>query len=475
MLTKKEANDLLVFEKVKWVQVQFVDIFGGIRCVFVPAKKFTEGNAWEQGTNFDGSSIGFLNTEDSDMNAHPDPASLKIMPFSEDPSRKTALVICNIRDAETKKNFPGDPRSIAKKTESIAKRAGFDGTNILSEMEFFIFKNLEAAQIENDVWGMDSNIGGGSLKVVPELIRPMIDHDYIIKPKQGYFLAPPFDRVSEYRTHLCNLMEDFGYPIKYHHHENGNGQHEVEFDFVPSVTEASDAVTVYKQMSRILSHDYGFVPTYMPKPLFADLGSGQHAHQYLSKKGENVFYDPDEPENLSQLARYYIGGILHYSKEMTAITNPIINSYKRLVPEFEAPVFVSWSFRNRTALLRVASPTGKAHLDVEPRQADPACNPYLTYSCFVRAGLEGIKKKIDPGDPVVGDVTKLSKREMRQKGIEHLPTTLETALDEMETSSFVKNVLGSNLFEHYLEKKHEEVFAKRIYVSPWEHFMYFNC
>ena len=474
MVTTEQANEILKKEKVRWIEVQFTDSFGKNRCVFLPARKFVNGHAWERGVNFDGSSIGFLSTEDSDMNAHPDPDTLIVLPFESSPGEKTAIVISDIRDVGTKENFSGDPRSIAKKTEEVIQSQGFSGVSILSEMEFFIFKSMEAAQIENDVWGMDSNIGGGSLKVIPSLIKPLVDHDYIIKPKQGYFLAPPEDRVAGYRHQLSNLMEEFGFPIKYHHHENGNGQHEIEFEFIDGVTRSSDAVVIFKQMARVLSHDRDFVPTFMPKPLFADMGSGQHAHQYLKKDGENAFFDADDKEKLSQTGRYYIGGILEYASEMTAITNPIINSYKRLVPEFEAPVFKAWSFRNRTALVRVASPTHKAHIDVEPRQADPACNPYLAYSLYVRAGLEGIKKKMDPGEPVVGEISKLSMREMTQRGIEYLPTTLDEALGLMENSDFVREVLGKQLFDHYLEKKHEELFAKRIYVSPWEHYMYFN-
>jgi len=473
MMDVNQANEVLRKEKVEWVEVQFTDIFGSVRCVFLPARKFIEGNAWDSGVNFDGSSIGFLSTDDSDMNAFPDPNTLVVLPFDE-VGKKTALVICDIRDASTKESFPGDPRSISRKTSDLLRDRGFDSVRILSEMEFFVFKSMEAAQIENDVWGMDSNIGGGSLKVIPTLIKPLVDHDYIIKPKKGYYLAPPMDRVAGFRTEVSNLMERFGFPIKYHHHENGNGQHEIEFEFIETTTGAADAVVIFKQMSRLLSDGYDFVPTFMPKPLFADLGSGQHAHQYLVKDGKNAFFDPDDKDKLSQTGRYYIGGILEYAKDMTAVTNPIINSYKRMIPEFEAPVFISWSYRNRTALIRVASPTLEEHIDVEPRQADPACNSYLAYSLMVRAGLEGIKKKIDPGEPVVGDVTKLSKREMRQMGIEYLPTTLEEALEIMEQSDFVKTVLGSNLFDHYLEVKHQEVFSKRIYVSPWEHYMYFN-
>lgn len=473
MVTKAQANEILKKEKVRWIQVQFVDVFGRIKCIFLPARKFTDGKAWENGVNFDGSSVGFLSTDDSDLNAQPDPSTLRIM-AAEEGKEKTALVICSIRDAKTKKPFPGDPRSIATRTEKMVKEAGFDRTQILSEMEFFVFPSMEAAQIENDVWGIDSNIGGGSLKVIPTLIKPLIDHDYIIKPRQGYFLAPPMDRVAGYRIEVSNAMEEMGFPIKYNHHENGNGQHEIEFEFLPGLSHSADAVVMFKQMARTISHRHGFVPTFMPKPIFGDLGSGQHAHMYLQKGKKNVFFDKDDEEHLSQTGRYFIGGILGYAREMTAITNPIINSYKRLVPEFEAPVFVSWSFRNRTALLRVAAPTGESHIDVEPRQADPTCNPYLAYSLYTQAGLEGIKKKMDPGDPVVGDVTKLSKREMRRMGIDHLPTTLEDALEEMENSTFVKKALGNPLFDYYLEKKHEEVFYKRIYVSPWEHYMYFN-
>ena len=413
MIAKEQANKVLEQSNVKWMQVQFTDAFGKVRCVFLPTRKFIEGNAWENGVNFDGSSIGFLSTDDSDMNAYPDPTTLLILQLED--GEEIAQVTCDIRDVRTGEKFSGDPRGISKRTEEVVKQEGFDSVQILSEMEFFVFKSMEAAQIENDVWGMDSGIGGGSLKVIPTLIKPLVDHDYIIKPKQGYYLAPPQDRVAGYRNKLSDMMENFGFPIKYHHHENGNGQHEIEFEFFEGVTRPSDAVIIFKQVSRLLSHNYDFVPTFMPKPLFADLGSGQHAHQYLKKDGKNAFFDADDPNHISQTGRYYIGGILEYAREMTAITNPIINSYKRLVPEFEAPVFKSWSFRNRTALVRVASPTNQNHIDIEPRQADPACNPYLVYSLFVRAGLEGIKKKIEPGESVVGDVSKLSQREMKQK------------------------------------------------------------
>lgn len=475
MMTKEEANDLLVNEKVQWVQVQFVDIFGRLRCVYMPAKKFTEGSVWENGVNFDGSSIGFVATEDSDMNAHPDPSTIRILPpFSEDPGQKTALVISNIRYAKNKEPFEGDPRTIALKADEVLKERGFETAHMLSEMEFFVFKSMEAAQIENDVWGFDSNIGGGSLKVIPTFIKPLINHDYIIKPKQGYFLAPPEDRVAAYRSEVSNVMENFGFPVKYHHHENGNGQHEIEFDFIPTSAIASDAVIVFKQISRMVSQKYGFVPTFMPKPLFADLGSGQHVHFYVTQKGKNAFFDKDEKENLSQTARYFIGGVLSHAREMTAISNPIINSYKRLVPEFEAPVFVSWSYRNRTALIRVAASTSKNHIDIEPRQADPSCNPYLTYALYLHAGLEGVKKKMDCGEPIVGDVTKIDSTKKKEMGIVALPSTLDEALDLMEESDFIKKVLGPNLFERYLGSKRKECFNKRIYVSPWEHYQYFN-
>jgi glutamine synthetase len=474
-MTKQEANELLIKENVRWVQVQFVDIFGRLRCVYVPAKKFTEATLWESGVNFDGSSIGFVSAADSDMNAHPDPATVKILPaVNDDPAQKTALVICNIRHAKSREPFDGDPRTIALKADRLLKENGFDQAFLLSEMEFFIFNSLEAAQVENDVWGFDSNIGGGSLKVIPTLIKPLINHDYIIKPKQGYFLAPPEDRVAAYRSEVCNAMECFGFPVKYHHHENGNGQHEIEFDFIPGATAAADAVIVFKQISRMISHKYGFVPTFMPKPLFADLGSGQHVHFYVTRKGRNAFFDPKRKENLSQTARDFIGGVLHYAREMTAVTNPIINSYKRLVPEFEAPVFVSWSYRNRTALIRVAASTSKNHIDIEPRQADPSCNPYLVYALYLQAGLEGLKKKIPCGEPVIGDVTKIDSTKKKEMGVVALPATLDQALDLMEESSFVKKVLGPNLFEHYLRSKRQEDFNKRIYVSPWEHYQYFN-
>ena len=505
----EKANVMIRESGVKWVQTLFTDLLGNIRSVSIPTERYLSGDIWERGTNFDGSSTGFRRTERSDLTAIPDPATFRIMDIR---GQRTAFVLCNIHLPQTREVFEGGPRSVALRATENALGAGFVPW-MQPEMEFYIFSSIREAVMENDVWSRDSRLGVGSSFVVPTCIPDYGKARYLAKPKQHYFSPPPVDRFADYREELATLIAGMGIPVKYHHHEHGTHQIEIELGMMQGPVPGGDAVMVHKYLSRLLGVHHDFIPSYMPKPLFADAGNGLHAHIYLENRapgqggaesdpgsgiehsgkvgpvgpvsgdrgtgtntgGGNAFYDPDDELHLSQTARYFIGGMLDHARGITAITNPTTNSYKRLVPEFEAPVFITWSPMNRTALVRVPAWSRPEKVDVEYRSPDPSCNPYLAFSMILQAGLDGIRRKMDPGDPMTSDPSRLTPNQRRQAGIRELPATLTRALEAMETDELVKRVLGAEVYELFLEQKWKEVNDERIFVSSWEIYKYFEA
>ncbi len=469
------ANGILIDNEIQWVITQFTDMFGELRSFSLPVKSYLSGAIWRHGVNFDGSSVGYRQAEDSDITAKPDPTTLHILPVDPSNGQRRARVTCSVFDSRNGQPYYADPRQIADRTFKKANEAGYKFTNFLPEMEFYLFTSRKSAMVQNDVWSNESSIGIGHLYGIPDLIEPNLGTLYTSKPRRGYALSAPKDKGEAYRNELSTLLEDLGIPVKYHHHENGTSQMEVEFDFLPSLVQTADAVANYKYYGRIVAQKYGYIPCFMPKPLFADAGNGMHVHMYLGGENDNRFYDKDNPDGLSQEARYYIGGILDHAAGMAAITNPTVNSYKRLVPEFEAPVYTAWSMHNRTTMVRIPAKFGdKSAIDVEARQSDTSANPYLAFSTILAAGLDGIKKKIEPGDPINEDVNKLSASQRKELGIGQLPRTLQEALDLMETDDLVKDTLGNECFERYMEIKKKEVFQFNVHISTWEHWMYFD-
>jgi len=301
----------------------------------------------------------------------------------------------------------------------------------------------------------------------------------VIRPKEGYFRAPPEDTTVEYRNELVYYLEKLGVTVEYHHHEVATAG-QIELNFKPKqLVDVGDAFYLYKFAAKNIAAKHGLIATFMPKPLYLDNASGMHTHQSLWKgepfKGEPLFADPDDEFMLSQKARYYIGGLLEHAKALTALCCPTVNSYKRLVPGFEAPIYICWSPRNRSALVRVPVYIKKpSHIRVEYRCVDPSCNPYLAFTAQLAAGLDGIKKKIEPGDPLMKDVYELSPQEKREYGVGELPTTLRDALDHLASDEVLQKVLGSHIFDAFMSLKVDEWNQYCLYITPWEYMKYFD-
>lgn len=475
----EKAKTILEESGVKNVLCAFSDVRGYLMTFSIPAREFIEGKAFE-GIGFDGSSIrGFKSIEQSDMLWVPDPATLRIIPWIDEPLQKSAIMFGDIYEpwgsvAEC------DPRSyVAKRVEKELESQGL--TAIFGpEIEFFVFKDVNFRNLTWDLWA-SPNGGVGDSWGAPRILPSSdeLNGSYVIRPKEGYFRAPPEDTTFEYRNELVYVLQQLGIEVEYHHHEVATpGQ--VEIDFKPKkLTAACDAFYLYKFSAKNVAKKHGLIATFMPKPVYLDNASGMHTHQSLWKgepfEGEALFADPDDEFMLSQKARYYIGGLLEHAKALTAICCPTVNSYKRLVPGFEAPVNICWSPRNRSALVRVPMYKRKpSAIRIEYRGADPSCNPYLAISVQLAAGLDGIKKKIDPGDPVMVDVYKLSPREKRELGIGELPTTLRDALDHLASDEVLQKVLGRHVFDAFMEIKIDEWNQFCLYITPWEFMKYFD-
>ncbi|RLI36213.1 type I glutamate--ammonia ligase, partial [Candidatus Bathyarchaeota archaeon] len=324
---------------------------------------------------------------------------------------------------------------------------------------------------EGDSWGAP--------RVVPQ--SPEITPgSFTLRPKEAYFKPPPEDTTIEYRNEVASILEDsFGFKIEMHHHEVATaGQLEIDFKF-GELVETADRALYYKFVAKNVAKRYGMIATFMPKPVYLDNASGMHVHVSLWRNGRNMMYDEeDEYAEISQTGRYFIGGLLDHARALTAVCCPTVNSYKRLVPGFEAPIYIMWSRRNRSALVRVPvyyrGPEFASHKRVEFRSADPSCNPYLAFSCILMAGLDGVRKKIDPGDPVDEDVYKLTPERRRALGIGELPTTLKDALDEMKSDEVIYRTLGSHIFDSFIEYKTNDWNQYCLYVTPWEIMKYLD-
>jgi glutamine synthetase len=418
---------------VKFIRLQFTDIFGVLKNVSVTVEQLEKALNGE--LMFDGSSIeGFVRIEESDMYLKPDPSTFVVFPWRPREGA-VARLICDIYTSDDEP-FIGDPRFILKKVAQEAKEMGYT-MMVGPEAEFYLF------QVDSDG-------------------RPTtITHD-----KAGYFDLTPVDLGEDARRDVVLTLEELGYEVEASHHEVGPGQHEIDFKYADAV-ETADRVVTFRFVVRTIAQRHGLHATFMPKPIIGLPGSGMHLNQSLMKDGVNMFYDPDAPLQLSDTCLYYIGGLMNHAQALTAITNPTVNSYKRLVSGYEAPVYVAWSSRNRSPLIRVPAKKGQS-TRIELRSPDPSCNPYLALAVCLKAGLDGIKKKVKPPLPCDQNIYEMTPQEREKLGINSLPGSLSEALDKLTADQVIMDALGPHVTERFLEAKRIEWERYRIQVHPWE-------
>ena len=431
--TKQDIIQMVEEEDVEFIRLQFTDMFGMLKNVAITSSQLEK--ALDNQIMFDGSSIeGYARVEESDMFLHPDLDTFTIFPWRPQQG-KVARIICDVYTAD-QKPFSGDPRYILKQQLEKAASMGYT-FNVGPECEFFLFH-----QDENGP-------------------PTTLTHE-----KAGYFDLGPIDLGENARRDMVLTLENMGFEIEASHHEMAPAQHEIDFKYDEALTTADNIMT-FKLAVKTIAKRHGLFASFMPKPRYGVPGSGMHINMSLSKNGKNIFYDEKDPMSLSQEARYFIGGLMKHIKGMSVITNPLVNSYKRLVPGYEAPVGIAWSSINRSPLIRIPSTKGEG-TRVELRNPDPSANPYLAFAVCLAAGLDGIENQIEPPKAVSGNVFELEKKERERLGIELLPTSLKEAVDEFEKDEFVQGVLGTHAAEKYLEAKRAEWIQYTTQVTSWE-------
>jgi glutamine synthetase len=423
---------------IHFVSLQFTDLFGTVKNVTIPVDRLAV--ALHSGQSFDGSSIeGFARICESDMVLRPDPSTYRVLPWTAEDER-TARLICDIYDTAGEP-FAGDPRYILKQVVAEAEQMGYR-YETGPEVEFFLFK-------------MD---GHPSVSPVPQDVG-------------SYFDFSPRDLASRVRNHIALSLQAMGIEVEATHHEVAPGQHEVDFRYADALASA-DAVVTLRYAIKAVAQREGLYATFMPKPLFGQNGSGMHTHQSMSTlDGQNAFYDEDDPYHLSRVAYHFIAGQMEHAKAMAAVVAPTVNSYKRLVPGYEAPVYICWGRINRSALIRIPGclpGLGKDSARCELRCPDPSANPYLAFAVMLATGLDGIRRQLMPPPPVEENVYELDALELRQHEIDALPGTLEEALQDMEQDQVIANVLGEHTFRRYLDAKRLEWDEYRTQVTAWE-------
>lgn len=427
-----------VLEKVKehgvrFIRLQFTDILGNLKNVAIPVSQLEK--ALEGELMFDGSSIaGFVGIEESDMYLVPDPDTFVVLPWRPSVGAVGRL-ICDVYTKE-RLPFDGCPRNNLKRVLKEAESMGYT-MNVGPEVEFFLFL-------------LDDQ--GRATKRT---------HD-----EATYFDLTPTDRGEDARRDMVMTLEDIGFEIEASHHEVAPGQHEIDFKY-DNALKIADAIMTFKLVVHSIAQRHGLHASFMPKPIFGQNGSGMHTHQSLARNGTNAFFDPDSPDGLSDIARYYMGGILEHARAFSAVTNPTVNSYKRLVSGFEAPVYMAWSEANRSCLIRV--PAKRDHSTrIEVRSPDPACNPYLALAVMLKAGLDGIKRKILPPEPINQNLYQLSQEEREALGIRSLPSNLAEALEELKNDEVIKEALGDHIYDRFMRVKRDEWNRYQAFVHPWE-------
>jgi glutamine synthetase len=430
------AQDILRLadeQGVRFLRLQFTDILGVNKNVEIPRSQFEKALAGD--ILFDGSSIeGFVRIEESDMLLAPDLSTFLVFPWGEADS-KVARLICDIHMPDGTP-FPGDPRAVLKRQIARAAQLGYT-MNAGMEAEFFMFK----AGAEGGAGTVTNDVG-------------------------SYFDMAPADLGEDARRAIVSTLEQMGFEVEAAHHEVAHGQHEIDFRYADALTTA-DHIATFRFVVKVVAQRFGLTASFMPKPIFGQNGSGMHTHQSLFAGGKNAFFAPNAKWQLSDVALHYIGGLLKHARGFAAITNPLVNSYKRLVPGYEAPVNVAWSMRNRSPLIRVPERRGTG-TRVEVRMPDPSANPYLALAVMLAAGLDGIATNADYREPVDTNIFEMSHREKRRLRIDDLPHDLNEACDELEKDDLILEALGEHVSRHFLQAKREEWREYITQVHGWE-------
>ncbi len=437
-MSKYTAEDIIRIvkeENVRFIRLQFTDIFGAFKNVAITAGQLQK--ALSNQCMFDGSSIeGFVRIEESDMYLYPDYDSFLIFPWYEADEGKVARLICDVYKPDGTP-FEGDPRGLLKRVLKEAEDMGFSAFNVGPECEFFLF--------DNDENGYPTTNS---------------------KDRGAYFELGPTDLGEHARRDMCLVLEDMGYEIEASHHECANGQHEIDFKYADAL-KAADNIVTFKLAVKTIAHRHNMYATFMPKPVFGKAGNGMHVNMSLMKDGKNAFYDPNGEMGLSEIAYQFIAGILEHVRGMSAVTNPLVNSYKRLVSGYEAPVYIAWSASNRSPLVRVPATRGMG-TRLELRNPDPAANPYLTLALCLAAGLDGIRRKLTPPAAVGENLFELDEDERERLGIVHLPSNLKEAVRAMKADTLIRETLGEHIFPRYVQHKTDEWDEYKVRVTQWE-------
>jgi len=436
--TREQIVGMAKAEDVRYLRLQFTDLLGVIKNVEVPISQLE--NAMNNRMMFDGSSIeGFVRIEESDMYLYPDLSTWLVFPWHGDQG-KVARLICDIYMPDGTP-FAGDPRGILKRALKKSADMGFSAMNVGPEPEFFLFKLDEHGNPTTEM-----------------------------NDQGGYFDLAPVDLGENCRREIVLVLETMGFEIEASHHEVAPGQHEIDFQYTDAL-QAADNIMTFKLVVKTVARQFGLHATFMPKPIDGINGSGMHCHQSLFKGGANAFYDEHDELGLSETGRHYLAGILRHARGFTAVTNPIINSYKRLVPGYEAPCYIAWSGKNRSPLVRIPASRGPG-TRLEVRNPDPATNPYLALAAMLRAGLDGIERKLALPTPVNRNIYIMNEMERVRAGVHSLPASLKEALDELANDEVMRDALGEHAYSHFYEAKMIEWDMFRTAVHPWEREQY---
>jgi glutamine synthetase len=430
---RQAVLEQIASEGVEYVLFWFTDIEGHLKSFAITPSEIED--ALDDGMGFDGSSItGFNAIEESDMVAIPDPTTFRVMPGREGEA-KVGRMICDVVKPDGEP-YEGDPRYVLRRALQRMETMGFDTFNVGPELEYFLFKD---------------NTGTETLD------------------EGGYFAMTALDAATELRNETIKALEAVGIAIEYHHHEVAPSQHEIDMRYASALDMADQTVT-YRLIVKEVAAKNGVYATFMPKPLFGENGSGMHTHMSLFSDRRNRFFDGDDPHNLSSVGKQFIAGLLRHAREIAPVFAQWVNSYKRLVPGFEAPVYVAWSQRNRSALIRIPlyKPGSEQATRAEIRCPDPACNPYLTFAALLHAGLEGIERGYELEAPMDSNLYHLTAEERRERGIVSLPETLGEAIDEFAGSELMRRAFGDHIFDNYVKLKRKEWDEYRVQLTKWE-------
>jgi glutamine synthetase len=430
---RKAVLEHMERDGVDYLLLWFTDIEGHLKSFAITLDEAAD--ALDDGMGFDGSSItGFNAIEESDMVAIPDPTTFRLMPSGEGEAT-VGRMICDVVKPDGEP-YEGDPRYVLRRALERMQSMGFDAYNVGPELEYFYFKDASGTETLDE---------------------------------GGYFAMTALDAATDLRYETIKALEQAGIPIEYHHHEVAPSQHEIDMRYAPALDMADYTVT-YRLLVKEIAAKHGVYATFMPKPLFGENGSGMHTHMSLFNEGRNQFFAEDDQYHLSPTGKQFIAGLLHHARELSAVFAQWVNSYKRLVPGYEAPVYVAWSQRNRSALVRIPlyKPGNEQATRAELRCPDPACNPYLTFAALLHAGLEGIEQGYELADPMDTNLYHLTAEERKERGIVALPETLGEAVDEFAASDLMRRAFGDHIFDNYVKLKRKEWDEYRIQLTQWE-------